>query len=128
MRYAFLIAGSIAALGAQQATPQAAATLNVVLSNFKFMPQTIVLDRGKPYILRLHNTSAGGHDFTAPGFFGAASITPADRKWITDGEVEIPPGQVREIRLSAPSAGRYKVKCTHRFHKLLGMTGTIIVR
>jgi plastocyanin len=39
------------------------------------------------------------------------------------------PGMTHEIRLTAPAtAGRYKVKCTHRFHKLLGMGGTIIVR
>lgn len=128
MRYAFLIACPLVALGAQPATPQAPAVFNVQLSNFKYAPRTIVLDHGRSYLLRLYNASDGGHDFTAPGFFRAATIAPADRRWVAGGEVEAPPGQLREIRLTAPSAGRYKVICTHRFHKVLGMSGTIIVR
>ena len=60
--------------------------------------------------------------------FATASIAPSDRRWVSNGEVEVPPNQLREIRLTAPAAGRYKVKCTHKFHKMLGMTGTIIVR
>lgn len=128
MRYAFWLAAPLAALGAQPATPQAPPAVNVQLSNFRFTPKTIVLDHGRPYALRLYNASSGGHDFTARQFFGAASIAPADRRWVTEGEVEVPPGQLREIRLTAPAPGRYKVKCTHTFHKTLGMSGTIIVR
>lgn len=128
MRYAFLLAAPLAAFGAQPATPQPAPAVNVQLSNFKFTPKTIVLDHGRTYRLRLYNASGGGHDFTARDFFAAASIAPSDRRWISEGEVEVPPGQLREIRLTAPAAGRYKVKCTHTFHKTLGMSGTIIVR
>ena|SRR5918996_5143325 len=128
MRYAFLLAIPLIAIGAQPATPQAPATVNVQLSSFKFTPRTIVLDHGKPYVLRLYNGSKDGHNFVAPSFFAAARVAPDDRRWIAEGEVEVPPGQRREIRLTAPAAGRYKVKCTHRFHKLLGMSGTIIVR
>lgn len=128
MRYAFLAALPLAIIGAQPATPQAPAAVNVQLSNFKFAPRTIVLDRGRSYALRLYNASGGGHDFTAREFFAAARVAPSDRRWIANGEIEVPPGQLREIRLTAPAAGRYKVKCTHRFHKTLGMTGTIIVR
>ena len=128
MRYAFLAVVPLAILGAQPATPQAPAAVNVQLSNYKFSPRTIVLDHGRAYALRLYNASGGGHDFTARDFFAAASVSPSDRRWISDGEVEVPPGQLRVIRLTAPAAGRYKVKCTHKFHKMLGMTGTIIVR
>lgn len=128
MRYAFLTAVPLAIVGAQPATPQAPAAVNVQLSNFKFTPRTIVLDRGRSYALRLYNASGGGHDFTAREFFARARVAPSDRRWIANGEIEVPPGQLREIRLTAPAPGRYKVKCTHRFHKTLGMTGTIIVR
>ena len=118
----------IALLGTQCGAPQARAAVNVQLSNFKFTPRTIILDHGRPYVLRLYNASGGGHDFTAREFFAAASIAPSDRRWVREGEVEVPPGQLRAIRLTAPAPGRYKVKCTHRFHKLLGMGGTILVR
>ena len=128
MRYAFLAVVPLAVVGAQPATPQAPATVNVQLSNYKFSPRTIVMDRGRSYALRLRNASGGGHDFTARDFFAAAAVAPDDRRWISDGEVEVPPGQLREIRLTAPAAGRYKVKCTHTFHKMLGMSGTIVVR
>ena len=129
MRYAFSLAIPLIALGAQPATPQAPAVLNVQLSNYDFTPRTIVLDHGRPYLLRLTNVSGGGHDFTAPAFFAAARVAPEDRRMIAGGEVEVHPGMTHSIRLTAPAApGRYKVKCTHTFHKMLGMSGTILVR
>jgi plastocyanin len=129
MRYAFLSAIPLALLGAQPATTQAPAVVNVQLSNFKFTPKTIVLDRGRSYVMRFYNPTKDGHDFTAPAFFAASRIAPEDRRMVMEGEVEVHPGMTHEVRLTAPAApGRYKVKCTHRFHKLLGMSGTIIVR
>ena len=129
MRYAYLFAVPLVLLGAQPATPQAAAVVNVQLSSFKFTPQTIVLDRGKAYVMRFHNASKDGHDFTAPAFFAASTIAPEDRRMVMEGEVEVHPGMTHEVHLTAPAApGRYKVKCTHTFHKFLGMSGTIIVR
>lgn len=128
MRYAFWLAAPIALLGAQPAIPQPPAVFNVQLSSFKFTPKTIVLDRGRRYILRLYNASDDGHDFASPAFFNAAAIAPHDRRWIRQGEVEVPPGQVREIHLSAPRPGRYKLKCTHTMHKFFGMSGAIVVR
>ena len=128
MRYAFLLAVPMALLGAGPAASQAPAVINVQLSNFKFTPRTIVLDHGRAYVLRLHNRSSGGHDFTASDFFAAASIAPNDRRWVTEGEVEVPPRQLREIHLTAPAAGNYKLKCSHTFHKSFGMSGHIVVR
>ena len=129
MRYAFLPAIPLAVLGAQPATPQAPAVVNVQLSSFKFTPKTIVLDRGRSYVMRFYNASKDGHDFAAPAFFAASRIAPQDRRMVAEGEVEVHPGRTHEVRLTAPTTpGRYKVKCTHTFHKLLGMSGTIIVR
>ena len=129
MRYAFLLAVPLVAIGAQPAAPQAPAVVNVQLSSFKFTPRTIVLDRARPYVLRLRNVSKDGHNFVAPSFFAASRIAPEDRRMVTEGEIEVHPSMVHEVRLTAPAApGRYKLKCTHRFHKLLGMSGTIIVR
>lgn len=129
MRYTFLLAIPLALLGAQPATPQAPAMIEVRLANYKFTPSTIILDQGKSYVLRLRNMAGGGHDFTSPTFFAAATVEPADRVWIADGQVEVPPRLIRDIRLTAPAApGRYKVRCTHAFHKMFGMSGWIIVR
>lgn len=129
MRASLLIALPLAALAIPSATAETPAVVHVQLANFKFTPNTILLDRGRPYVLRLTNVAGGGHNFVAPSFFAASRITPAERGKIVRGEIEVHPGMSHEVRLTAPaSPGRYKVKCTHRFHKLLGMSGTIIVR
>jgi uncharacterized cupredoxin-like copper-binding protein len=110
------------------ALTQAPASVQVQLANFSFSPKTIILDHGRPYVLRLANVADGGHDFTAKEFFAAASVAPEDRRWIQEGKVEVPAGQVRDIHLTAPAAGSYKLKCSHSFHKMFGMSGEIVVR
>jgi uncharacterized cupredoxin-like copper-binding protein len=128
MRNALLFALPFAGLLMSPASPQGPTVVSVELSNFKFQPKTIVLDHGRPYVLKLHNAADGGHDFTARDFFAAAAIAAEDRRLVAEGEVEVPPGQVREIRLTAPAAGRYDLKCTHSLHKMFGMSGEIVVR
>jgi uncharacterized cupredoxin-like copper-binding protein len=123
-----LIAFPLLVLAYSSAPAQAPATIQVQLANFKFTPSTIAFEHGRPYVLRLVNASSGGHDFTAPAFFAAVTVAPTDRRWIQEGEIEVPAGQVREIHLTAPAAGTYKLKCTHSFHKMFGMSGRIIVR
>jgi uncharacterized cupredoxin-like copper-binding protein len=110
------------------AVAQQPTVLNVEMSNFEFTPNRILLEHGRPYVLRLANAADGGHNFTAREFFAAAAVAAEDRRYISDGAVEVPPGQVREIRLTAPAAGEYRIKCTHSLHKLMGMSGKIIVR
>jgi uncharacterized cupredoxin-like copper-binding protein len=129
MRFAASFALPLILLGAQPATPQAPAAIGVQLANFSFTPKTIVLDHGHSYVLRLDNVADGGHDFTAPEFFAASAIAADDRRLISDGVVEVPSGQVREIHLTAPAAaGKYHLKCSHSFHKMFGMSGSIMVR
>jgi uncharacterized cupredoxin-like copper-binding protein len=126
LRPIFAIAALAAAAGPVAA--QQAAVIDIQLANYKFAPSTIVLDHGRSYVLRLANVAGGGHDFTAKKFFASAAIAPDDRRWVSEGEVEVPPGQVREIKLTAPAAGSYDLKCSHSFHKMFGMSGKIVVR
>jgi len=129
MRFAALLSVPLIVIGAQPAVSQTPAVIAVQLANFSFTPKSIVLDHGQSYVLRLANVADGGHDFTAPEFFAASAIAAADRPLVTEGEVEVPPGQVREIHLTAPgAAGSYHLKCSHSFHKMFGMSGSIIVR
>jgi len=129
MRTATMLALPLILIGAAPAVSQEVAVVDVQLANFSFTPKTIVFDHGKNYVLRLANAADGGHDFTAPEFFAASAIAVADRPMVTEGEVEVPPGKVREIHLTAPrAAGKYRLKCSHSFHKLFGMSGSIIVR
>jgi uncharacterized cupredoxin-like copper-binding protein len=115
-------------LTASSANAQATATAPVQLANFRFTPNSIVLEHGHSYLLRLTNAGGGGHNFTAPSFFAGASIAAADRALIRNGGIEVPAGQVREIHLVAPASGRYDLKCTHFLHASFGMKGTILVQ
>lgn len=129
MRTAIFLTLPLGLLAATSVPAQAPATaINVQLSSYKFTPNSIVLDHGRPYVLRLTNVSDGGHDFVAESFFDAANVETADRKSIIEGGIEVPAGKTVEIHLTAPAAGSYKLKCSHAFHKMFGMSGTIVVR
>jgi uncharacterized cupredoxin-like copper-binding protein len=128
MRFAAFYSLPAALILAQPAVSQTPTAINVQLGNYSFTPKTIVLDHGRSYVLRLANGTNGGHDYTAPAFFAASSIAADDRRLVVEGEVEVPPGQIREIHITAPAAGSYKLKCSHSFHKMLGMSGKILVR
>ena len=128
MRTAHLATLPLLLIAASAAPTQAPSTIEVHLSNFKFTPSTIVLRQGQPYVLRLVNDSGGGHDFTAREFFASATVAPGDRALVEEGEVELSGRQVREVHLTATRSGSYKLRCTHSFHKALGMSGRIVVR
>jgi plastocyanin len=100
--------------------------LEVKLANFSYSPRTIHLRAGQPIVLHLVNTASGGHDFTAPGFFAAAQVRAQDRRLVEDGSVEFGGHETHDVAL-VPKAGRYPLKCGHAFHKMFGMSGTIVV-
>jgi uncharacterized cupredoxin-like copper-binding protein len=103
-----------------------ATEFEVRLSNFQFTPSEIRLVAGRPYALKLVNEPSGGHDFTAPEFFAAASVAPDDAPLIADGQIDLERGESATIRL-VPAAGTYKLVCTHFGHAALGMAGRIVV-
>ena len=125
MRILALAALSLALPGAAQpaAPPE---TVQVRLSSFDFTPASLRLRAGVPILLRLENSSGGGHNFSAPQFFAAARIEPADAGLVRRGTIEVPSHSVREIRL-VPAAGRYRLRCTHSLHTAFGMKGSILV-
>ena len=104
-----------------------ARAVTVELSNFRFTPATIMMEHGHRYRLHLVNTASGAHDFSASSFFADATVAPEDRTKIAKGEVSLHGGESVDIRLIAPAAGTYKVRCTHFMHGALGMKGKIVV-
>jgi uncharacterized cupredoxin-like copper-binding protein len=115
-----------AAAAAQAPDWSHAARADVTLANFSYSPKTIHLRAGQPVLLHLINSASGGHDFTAPAFFRAATIRPQDQGAVTGGSVELGSHQSRDVLL-VPRAGTYPLKCSHAFHKMFGMSGTIVV-
>ncbi|HEY7579155.1 MAG TPA: cupredoxin domain-containing protein [Acetobacteraceae bacterium] len=114
-----------ASIRAQGVRDSRAATLTVRLSSFAIEPELIRLRAGVPVDLQLVNESAGGHNFSAPGFFAASRFPNGAAP--AAGVVEVPAGSRVEIVAVPVTPGTYRVECTHFLHALFGMTGRIIV-
>ena len=112
--------------GIAQAQAAAVSHVDVVLADFSYSPKTIRLNEGQKVTLRLINQGSGGHNFSAPEFFGKAQIDPASAPLIRKGKVEVKKGATVDLTLT-PAAGQYKLKCTHFLHSGFGMKGRIVV-
>ena len=122
-----LLVLAIATAGSAQSFSKAT-VVNVGLADYHFIPPTIQLSAGKPIILRLSNTAGQPHEFAAPEFFKAATVRPADAKFINgEGEAEVLGGKRVDIAL-VPKAGTYHLQCNKPGHLILGMEGTIVVK
>jgi plastocyanin len=124
-----VVASGLCASASAATRPSAwdkARRVNIVLSNFAFTPEVLQLNRGQAYRLHFVNQGSSGHNFSAPEFFAAAQINPADAGAVPGGKIELGKGESRDVRL-IPAAGAYKVTCTHFMHTSFGMTGSIAV-
>lgn len=125
MRPSRLIAAALLSLAASPLAGQASTPVQTItLYSYGYNPEPIVLAAGRPVTLRFVNRAGKGHDFTAPRFFNSSRIVAGS---VSEGEVDLRGGQTASITL-VPTAGRYKVHCGKTFHKVLGMSGDIIVR
>jgi plastocyanin len=117
-----------AAPAAAAAAPQwrRAGSVEIRVSSFDFEPKEIRLRAGQPVRLLLVNMGDQDHDFSSAAFFAASEIRPRDAKSANGGRVEVGSGDTVSIAL-VPRPGRYKLRCSNLFHRVMGMTGTIIV-
>src|SRR5687767_5781289 len=112
MRPLFLIPLFLGAPAVATAQAGHARTVEVRLSSFDFAPTSIHLKAGEPVVLHLVNTGKGGHNFSAPQFFAAATgISGPVRK----GAVEVSSRKSVDVSLT-PRRGTYRLRCTHTFH------------
>lgn len=111
---------------AQEPDWSTAQPVTVTLSSFDFAPSEIRLRAGRPVTLHLVNDSGGGHNFSAPEFFQAATIRAEDRGFVFRGAVELGGHRDKAITL-VPRRGVYKLRCTHTMHSMLGMKGWVVV-
>ena len=123
-RFRLAAAAALSLIGSAAATQTATPVQTIQLYSYGYGPDPIVLSAGKPVTLNFVNRAGKGHDFTAPKFFSSSKIVAGS---VAGGEVELGGGQSASVTL-VPSAGRYKVHCGKPFHKMLGMSGDIIVR
>jgi plastocyanin len=116
------------ALSVPVTAAEAPAKVTVTLANFSFTPADLHLHAGQPVTIHFTNGGSGGHDFTAPEFFAAATMDAANRARIegAKGRVSLGKGESSDVTLT-PSAGTYKAHCSHFMHSSLGMTGKVVV-
>ena len=124
MRAFILIASTLLCAGSAASQPVAAPVQGIALYSYGYNPDPIVLVAGKAVTLKFVNRAGKGHDFTAKKFFSSSRIISGD---VGEGEIDLGPGRSASVTL-VPTAGRFKVHCGHPFHKMMGMSGDIVVR
>lgn len=127
MRLMLLAAAAMTLAAPVSAAPQST-RIEVVLANFSFAPDELHLHAGQSTTIHFVNKGSGGHDFTAPEFFSAATMDAANRAKIggDKGRVSLDKNESVDVVL-VPKAGTYKAHCSHFMHSSLGMTGKIVV-
>ena len=125
---ALLVAAPLAApAAAQEPEWRQSADFDVLLKPFAFEPETLRLEAGRPVRLRFVNSGQATLTFSAPGFFRAARVrSGGDAEAVQGGTIRLAPGERRTVVL-VPARGRYKMRSANFFHRLLGMSGRIVV-
>ncbi len=106
--------------------------LTIDLSEYAFTPKEFALKAGQPYEIKVVNTGAIKHEFTAEDFFGSSAFRKAEDasaefKAPAPREVEVFAGQEIELYLIPTKAGSYELVCEIEGHFEAGMFGTITV-
>ena len=99
---------------------------DVLLTTYDIQPGEVRLKAGEPVRLRFVNNTNQGLSFSAEGFFRDSKLRRRDSAIVKGGRIEVPPLSTRTVVL-VPKAGRYKATGANLLHRLLGMSGRIIV-
>jgi len=99
---------------------------DVLLTTYDIQPGEIRLKAAEPVRLRFVNNTNQELSFSAEGFFRNAQLRRRDSELVKAGRIEVPPLSTRTLVL-VPRAGRYKANGANLLHRLLGMSGKIIV-
>lgn len=128
MRLLFLLFAFFLALPAAAQEPEwrTAPEHDVLLAPYRYEPDPIRLEAGRPVKLRFVNQGQATFSFSAPDFFGAARVRSGDADLVADGHFRLAPGERRTIAL-VPAPGRYRARSGNLVHRLLGMSVLIIV-
>jgi uncharacterized cupredoxin-like copper-binding protein len=122
-----VLAGLLASLASpSQADPAAPTTVELGMTEYRFVPDRLTLRQAAPYRLVLDNRGAEVHEFTAPALIAASTVENPDILDASGKSVVVKPGERRALRFIAPAAGRYPFTCAD--HDWAGMTGEIVVR
>jgi uncharacterized cupredoxin-like copper-binding protein len=107
------------------ATAPAPIRVDVVLSDYKFVPDRLTFQHETHYRLHLENHGKETHEFTAPAFFATAKIDNPEVLNREHTEIVMQPGDVKDIFLTPGKPGTYDLRCSD--HDWNGMVGGITV-
>ncbi len=106
-----------------------AETIDIALSEYTFMPSSLLFMQGHAYRLHLANRGSGVHDFASKPFFqaiAAAKLVAPDRTTSLPRleSIGIRPGEAKDLYFVALRPGSYPFECGEPLHSAFGMTGT----
>lgn len=115
---------------AQPLTPDwsQAEEIDIVMTNYEFMPNEFQLQANTPYLLHLTNDGSKGHNFSAKELFAEAMIAEGDIDKIDDGKIEVKKGESVDVLFIPVEPGVYSFHCSHFMHSSLGMKGEATVQ
>jgi uncharacterized cupredoxin-like copper-binding protein len=105
-----------------------ATTIDVALSEYNFLPESLHFQQGQPYHLHFTNQGAEVHDFASKPFFQAIAVAK-----LVDSQRTIPlphlisigvePGKSKDLYFVPVRPGSYRFECNEPLHATFGMTG-----
>jgi uncharacterized cupredoxin-like copper-binding protein len=101
-------------------------TMNVVMIDYKFVPDHLIFQHGVPYRLHLENHGKETHEMTAPTFFATAKIDNSGVLNHERTEIVMQPGDTKDVFLTPGKPGTYDLRCAD--HDWNGMVGGITVQ
>ena len=123
-----LLAVAALAFAIPQTDARQADRVTVSMTDFSYAPADLHLEPGRSTTIHFVNNGSGGHDFTAPQFFSAATMDAANRARVGGAKGRVSLGRNESVDVTlTPVAGTYKVHCSHFMHSSLGMKGKITV-
>ena len=125
-RGSLLLGAILTAVFLARPAPAAPQPVTVIMKEYAFVPSRLMFRHGVEYRLHLQNTGKELHEFTAPQFLKAAHIESPGVLNNSGDEVDVPPGEAKDLVFIAPRPGRYRLWCAD--HDWAGMTGSITVK
>jgi uncharacterized cupredoxin-like copper-binding protein len=113
---ALLLAAGCAGPGGQPggAKPAGGQQITVQMSEFKFDPAAITVERDQSVVVTLRNTGSVVHDFAVPEL----NVQPVD----------VAAGQTGRVEFTPSRSGTFRIVCTEPGHEQGGMVGQLVVR
>src|ERR1700693_3949464 len=100
-------------------------SVNVVMIDYRFVPDHLIFRHAVHYRLHLENHGKETHEFTAPIFFATATIDNPELLNREHSEIVMQPGEAKDLFLTPGKPGTYDLRCSD--HDWNGMVAGITV-